>query len=41
MDNNLIARGNDNQAARSLDDEWRLMNKALAKIEDWVGKNLR
>lgn len=32
MDNNLIARGNDNQAARSLDDEWNLMNKALAKV---------
>jgi hypothetical protein len=31
MDNNLIARGNDNQAARSLDDEWDLMSKALAK----------
>jgi hypothetical protein len=32
MENNLIARGNDNQAARSLDDEWNLMNKALAKV---------
>jgi hypothetical protein len=31
MDNNLIARRNDNQAARSLDDEWDLMSKALAK----------
>jgi hypothetical protein len=32
MDNNLIARRNDNQAARSLDDEWDLMSKALAKV---------